>query len=78
MQFSKLHEQIKIRDEMLGQARKRFKVEGMDFDLDDPRLLQLDEMINQQSIFPPINNASYGKATNNLIKSLLNNVIGER
>ena len=78
MQFNKLHEQIKIRDEMLGQARKRFKVEGLEFDLDDPRLLQLDEMINQQSIFPPINNSSYGKATNNLIKSLLNNVIGER
>ena len=50
----------------------------MEFDLEDPRLLQLDEMINQQSIFPPINNSSYGKATNNLIKSLLNNVIGER
>ena len=78
MQFNKLHEQIRIRDEMLGQARKRFKVEGLEFDLDDPRLLQLDEMINQQSIFPPINNSSYGKATNNLIKSLLNNVIGER
>jgi hypothetical protein len=46
MQFNKLHEQIRIRDEMLGQARKRFKVEGLEFDLDDPRLLQLDEMIN--------------------------------
>lgn len=78
MQFSKLQEQIKIRDEMLNQAKRRYKVEGFEFDIDDPRLVQLEELMSQGSIFPPIQNTSYGKATGNMIKSLLNNITSEK
>ena len=72
-QLVKMHEQIRIRDEMLSQARRKFKIEGVDFDIEDPRLVQLDELVHQGSLFPPIQSATYGKATSHLIKSLLNN-----
>lgn len=39
---------------MLAQARKRYKLEGIEYDLDDPRLMQLEELLNQGSLFPPI------------------------
>jgi hypothetical protein len=42
-----MQEQIRIRDEMLAQARKRYKIEGLEYDIEDPRLLQLDELITQ-------------------------------
>ena len=50
----------------------------MDFDIEDPRMIQYEELAMQSSIFPPIQNNSYGKATGNLIKSLLNNVTGDK
>ena len=34
----------------------------------------LDELVHNNSFFPPINNTSYGKATGSLIKTLLNNL----
>ena len=46
----------------------------LDMDLDDSRMLTLDEMMRDTSIFPAISNNSLGKATNHLIKSLLNNI----
>lgn len=72
-QLTKLQEQIRVRDEMLVSAKRKFKIEGVEFDIEDPRLIQLEELITQGSLFPPIQSASYGKATSNLIKSLLNN-----
>jgi hypothetical protein len=59
---------------MLNQARRRYKVEGLEYDIDDPRMIQLDELMTQSSIFPPIQSSNYGKATGNMIKSLLNNI----
>ncbi len=41
--------------------------------LDDPRLITLDEMISNNSFFPPIPQNTFGKATGALVKSLLNN-----
>jgi hypothetical protein len=76
MQFSKLQEQIKVRDEMLAQARRRYKVEGLEYDIEDPRMIQIEELMQQSSLFPPISNATYGKATGNMIKSLLSNISG--
>jgi hypothetical protein len=46
----------------------------MEIDLEDPRLITLEEMLSQTSIFPAIASTSVGKATNNLIKSLLSNL----
>lgn len=63
---------------MLAQARRKFKVEGLEFEVEDPRLIQFEDLMQQQSLFPPINNSSFGKATGNLIKSLLNNITGEK
>jgi hypothetical protein len=49
--------------------------EELDLDhLDDPRIIALDEIISNNSFFPPINNNSFGKATGSLVKSLLNNL----
>lgn len=45
MQFNKLQEQIKIRDEMLAQAKRRYKVEGLEYDIDDPRMIQIEELM---------------------------------
>lgn len=58
---------------MLAQAKRRYKLEGLDYDIEDPRLLQIEELASQGSLFPPIQSTSFGKATNHLIKSLLNN-----
>ena len=46
---------------------------GLDNDLEDPRILQLEELMRNPSLFPPIHNPSFGKETNSLIKSLLSN-----
>ena len=51
-------------------------MENLEYELDDPRLLTLDELMTDTSIFPPINNNSFGKATGTLIKALLNNLDG--
>lgn len=46
----------------------------MNYDFDDPRIITLEEMMNNTSMFPTISNNSLGKATGQLIKSLLNNL----
>jgi len=37
-------------------------------------MINLDDLMSQTSIFPAINNNTYGKATGNLIKNLLSNL----
>lgn len=69
MQVSKLSEQIKIRDEMLSNAKKKLEGTGQDFE--DPRIIQVEELMSNTSMLPPINNNSLGKASGALIKQLL-------
>ena len=76
MQFSKLQEQIKIRDELILNAKRRYQAEGFEYDIDDPRIIQFEELVSNNSFFPSINSTSLGKATGHLIKSLLNNFGG--
>jgi len=54
IQLSKLHEQIKIRDEMLDNARRTMDHEGVEYELEDPRILTLQELLSDSSSFPPI------------------------
>ena len=70
LQLSKLQEQIMYRDKLLENARAVFEQEQLSAEqLDDPRILELDEMISDPSYFPPIH--SYGKATGSMIKNIL-------
>ena len=70
MQLSKLSEQIKIRDEMIINAKRKIQTnEGGE--IDDPRIIMVEELVNQTSILPPINNGSFGKHSGALIKQLL-------
>lgn len=48
-------------------------MENIDIDLDDPRIIVLEEIMNNYSFFPPINNTNMGKATGTLVKNLINN-----
>ncbi len=68
MQLSKLSEQLKIRDEVIITAKK--KLGGEALEIDDPRMIQVEELVSQtNSILPPINhNGSLGKASGALIK----------
>lgn len=60
MQVSKLQEQIKIRDEVILNAKKRLQNDAQE--IDDPRVVVLDELVaNTTSLLPPINNNSIGK-----------------
>lgn len=74
--MNKLQEQIKLRDDMIFNARRRYQIEGIETngDLEDPRIMNLDELISNTSLFPPIENRTLGKATGALIKSLLNSI----
>lgn len=59
-------------------AKKKLINEGVTETIDDPRLVQVDELVNNTtSILPPINNGSLGKASGALIKQLLDNLTGE-
>jgi hypothetical protein len=49
-------------------------MENIDHELDDPRLITLEELLSNNSFLPPINNNSFGKATGSLVKNLLNNL----
>ncbi len=42
MQLNKLSEQIKIRDEVINNAKRRLQGE----DIDDPRIIVVDELVN--------------------------------
>ena len=61
---------------MISNAKRRYLVEGIETggDLEDPRILNLEELISNTSLFPPIENRTLGKATGALIKSLLNSI----
>mmetsp|Transcript_23036 Transcript_23036/g.22407 ORF Transcript_23036/g.22407 Transcript_23036/m.22407 type:complete len:112 (+) Transcript_23036:672-1007(+) len=73
IQLNKFQEQIKFRDDVINQAKRTYMREDLDLEnLDDPRIMTLDEMMKSDSFFPPINN-NYGKATGALVKSLVNN-----
>ncbi len=78
MQLSKLSEQLKYRDDVIGNARKKLGNEGA-ADIDDPRIIQVEELVAQTSSFlPPINNnGSIGKASGALIKQLLEGLTHE-
>lgn len=76
MQVSKLSEQLKIRDEIIQNAKKRLHNEANE--IDDPRIIQVDELVSTTSILPPINNNTLGKASGALIKQLLDNLNGEQ
>lgn len=58
---------------MLNQARRKYEVEGMDNDLEDPRLVEIDDLMISPSLFPPIANTKSG-ITGKMIKSLLGNM----
>jgi hypothetical protein len=55
-------------------------MENMDIDLDDPRIILLEEIMSNHNFFPPINNSNMGKATGTLVRNLINNYgnIGSR
>lgn len=74
MQVNKLSEQIKIRDEVIQNAKRKLQGE----DIDDPRMVQVEDLINTTSILPPISNATLGKASGALIKQLLDNLNGDQ
>ena len=78
MQLSKLSEQLKIRDDVIGNAKKKLG-EGAAEIIDDPRMIQVEELVSQTtSILPPINNnGSIGKASGALIKQLLDGLTHE-
>mmetsp|Transcript_27435 Transcript_27435/g.20593 ORF Transcript_27435/g.20593 Transcript_27435/m.20593 type:complete len:102 (+) Transcript_27435:1715-2020(+) len=79
MQMNKFQEQIKARDDVINQAKRTYMREDLDLEnLDDPRIITLDELMKSDSLFPPINSNSYGKATGALIKSLVNNFSNEK
>lgn len=49
-------------------------MENIEYDLDDPRIIVLEEMVNNYGFFPPIKNSNMGKATGTLVKNLINNI----
>ena len=50
----KMQEQIEIRDNLLGLAQKHFVEHEVDVDLDDPKLVHLEEIVKINSSLPPI------------------------
>ena len=71
MQLQKLSEQIKVRDEMLNNARQR---DHPHID-EDPRFIHIDELASSTvSILPPITSNTLGKTSGALIKQLLDNL----
>lgn len=74
--MNKLSDQIKIRDEMISNAKKKLQSEGH-LDIEDPRIIQIDDLVNANSILPPINNSTIGKASGALIKQLLEGLNGD-
>lgn len=52
--MNKLSEQIKIRDEVIFNAKR--KLQGDAADIDDPRMIQVEDLVNTTSMLPPINN----------------------
>jgi hypothetical protein len=73
MQLNRLSEQIKLRDEMISNAKRKLQPNDAS-DFDDPRVIHVEELVNQTSILPPINNGSFGKHSGALIKQLLDNL----
>ena len=54
---------------------KQQRLNKLIWELDDNRLLSIDEMVIDNSLFPPIGKSNgLGKATNSLVKSLLGSV----
>lgn len=63
----KMQEQIEIRDNLLGLAHKHFTEHEVDVDLDDPKLVHLEEIVKINSSLPPIsNNTGHFSIKNNL------------
>lgn len=58
--LQKMQEQIKIRDNLLKLAEKQFQENGVDLALEDPKLINIEEIIKINSSLPPIaNNSNY-------------------
>jgi hypothetical protein len=55
--LQKMQEQIKIRDNLLQLAMKHFSDNDVDVDLDDPKLVNIEEIIKINSSLPPIYSA---------------------
>jgi hypothetical protein len=56
--LQKMQEQIQIRDNLLGLAQKHFTDHDVDVDLDDPKLVSIEEIVKINSSLPPIPSAS--------------------
>lgn len=56
--LQKMQEQIKIRDNLLQLAMKHFNDNDVDIELDDPKLVNIEEIIKINSSLPPIHSAS--------------------
>jgi hypothetical protein len=52
--LQKMQEQIKIRDNLLQLAGKQFDEHNVDIDLDDPKLVNIEEIVKINSSLPPI------------------------
>ena len=58
---------------MLDGAKRRIEVEGIEYDLNDPRVIQLEELMKNPSFFPAIEPKALGKVSGDMIKALLSN-----
>jgi hypothetical protein len=62
--LQRMQEQIKIRDNLLQNAKRHFNENAVDIDLDDPKLVDIEEIIKINSSLPPINNNPYSGSNN--------------
>ena len=58
--LQRMQEQIKIRDNLLNVAEEKLNINNVEVNLDDPKLVNLDELVKINSSLPPISNHPYG------------------
>ena len=55
LQLTRLQEQIMYRDKLLENARNTFEQEQLQSEqLEDPRIMSLEDMMADESLFPPL------------------------
>lgn len=63
--LQRMQEQIKIRDHLLQNAKNHFDKNDVNINLDDPKLVNIEEIIKINSSLPPISNQNPYSGSNN-------------
>jgi kinesin family protein 18/19 len=73
--LQRMQEQIRIRDNLLNLAEKHFSENNVDVQLDDPKLVSIEEIVKINSSLPPIHNNPYAIRENSYINK---NTVNDR